>query len=99
MNKVRAFQCEHCRRKVMMNKAHLAAHEKKCFYNPQRKACQTCGNRTEEWETVYNRHHGGNPGSTDYETKTVYCEVKEKEIYKLPAWERNNCKSWKEVLK
>ena len=36
-----AFQCDFCH-KVSKNKNTIRSHEKKCFGNPERKACQTC---------------------------------------------------------
>lgn len=97
MKKVTAFQCEYCRRKVMMNKTHLAEHEFICFHNPRRKACQTCGNYAEDYETVYDNHHGGDPGSTDYEVLVRYCEAKEKPLDDIPKWETCECKQWKPI--
>ena len=42
-----------------------------------RRACQTCGNYHEVYETVYNRYHGGDPGSTDYEVERNWCDAQE----------------------
>lgn len=79
-----------------MNPAHIAEHERVCFHNPARRACQTCGNWVEDSDTVYNRYHGGNPGSTDYEDYYKWCEAKEKKLHELPPSERCDCNKWKD---
>ena len=35
------------------------------------------------WETVYNPHHGGNPGSTDYDVYVMSCDAKEIELNQI----------------
>ncbi len=40
---VRAYKCEYCD-KVYINKPSAASHEKKCFWNPEKRACATCLN-------------------------------------------------------
>lgn len=38
-----AYSCEFkCGRKVVLTRIRMAKHERECFYNPERKACQTC---------------------------------------------------------
>ena len=44
----------------------VESHERNCFHNPGRRACQTCH---------YYRHHNGIPGSTDYEEEVRVCMV------------------------
>ena len=53
----------------------MEEHERICYRNPARRTCQTCANRKETTETVYNPYHGGDPGSTDYERSVRYCEA------------------------
>ena len=41
---VRAFACEWgCGRNVLMSRKRMAYHESRCFYNPARRACKSCG--------------------------------------------------------
>lgn len=94
MNQVKAYQCEFCHRKVGMNKQHIKKHEFLCFHNPQRRACQTCGNFSTSRETVYDRHHGGDPGSSDYEVEVQWCGAKDKDIGKMFPRERYDCRDW-----
>jgi hypothetical protein len=72
MKTVKAFQCSFCTfyRKT---KKSVIAHEDICFKNPKNKACASCKNNDVDYETVYNRYHGGDPGSTDYEARYNYC--------------------------
>ena len=74
------YGCEHCEAKHYKNKSSCVRHEKKCFANPKAKACRTCKNFERYTETVYNRHHGGNPGSTDYEEGHTCCNAYGKEF-------------------
>jgi hypothetical protein len=94
MIKVKAFQCEFCRRKVIMNKTHMADHERMCFKNPARRACQTCGNVNEETECEYEGHRFGEAtygaGST-----TRWCEAKEKDINDMHISDTCDCIRWK----
>ena len=72
--KTTAYKCVFkCGHKVLTKKQSMAKHESICFKNPDRKACRTCGNFYLDWDTVYNRHHGGNPGSSDYEVERAAC--------------------------
>jgi len=43
MIEIKAYQCEHCFRKVLSSKSGIKAHEKKCFLNEETKSCATCG--------------------------------------------------------
>ena len=43
MKKVKAYQCDFCN-KTSVHKSTIRGHEKKCFSNPKRRACQSCGN-------------------------------------------------------
>lgn len=74
----RAWACEWgCGHRVITSRARMVAHELRCFHNPDRRACQTCANYGRYSHTVYNRDHGGNPGSTDYDVWRRYCEADE----------------------
>ena len=86
MKMVKAFQCEFCLRKVMMNKAHLAKHEAICFHNPKRKACQTCGNYDTEWESDYIGHQFGEAAYGE-PYKLTWCTAKDKDPHDMPKCE------------
>ena len=77
MIEVIRYECEYCNKKVYKSKSAAKFHEKKCFANPTTKACQTCKYYCTDYNTVYNPNHGGDPGSTDYDIKFSYCEMKE----------------------
>lgn len=91
--KITAYACDYkCGRKVCMSKKSMIEHEKICFCNPIRKACQTCKFFKKESETIYNPYHGGNPGSTDYESYFNYCDADED--IDLEKGLRFNCSKW-----
>ena len=94
MKQVVAWQCEFCRRKVGMNKTHLAKHEFVCFHNPRRKACQTCGNHIVEWDEEYTGHRFGE-ATYSGPIKIDYCEAKETTLDKIPRWKQSECNQWK----
>lgn len=92
--KITAFSCTwKCGRNVTTSKSRMAKHEEICFNNPKRRACQTCANLKFEWNTIYDPHHGGNPGASDYDVREKYCEVlghnfsKVKFQCECPKWE------------
>lgn len=74
------YQCEHCKTRTYSTKSNCIRHENDCYANPRVKACRTCKYYSKEIETVYNPHHGGNPGSTDYERSYSWCRAKQKEL-------------------
>lgn len=41
MKKIRAYQCEFCK-KVRVNSTQMKQHEEICFFNPKSKSCVTC---------------------------------------------------------
>ncbi len=84
MKEVKAYQCEFCKRRVNMNKTHMAEHEYRCYYNPIRRACQTC--RFKEEKIV-------EPNILP----SFYCRAKNTFFAKIPLWERHGCNDWKEI--
>lgn len=42
--KIEAWECEHCKKKILRTKNGIKQHEKKCFWNPTTKSCMTCSN-------------------------------------------------------
>jgi hypothetical protein len=42
-----AFICEHCNRKMYRDLSTTKAHEKKCLWNPEHRACASCGNQSD----------------------------------------------------
>lgn len=89
---VNAFACSFdCGRRLTKSRSYMTAHEKVCFHNPERRACQTCAHFSLGSDTVYNPYHGGNPGSTDFEVNFNYCFAKEEELkerqFNCPQWE------------
>ena len=81
-----------CGRNVITSRQRTENHEKICFYNPARQACVTCKHLATDYNTVYNPHHNGNPGSTDYEETIRYCEANEK--INLSERLRADCLLW-----
>lgn len=73
-----------CCKKAYLLKGSASRHEKNCAYNPDNKACATCGHCSYESDTVYNPFHGGDPGSTDYEEYYYWCDQHEKVISQYP---------------
>ena len=91
MKIVKAFQCSHCTfyRKT---KAPVVNHENTCFRNPENKACASCKYNVKDFETVYNRNHGGDPGRTDYEVSYNWCTKKEIDLNNKTL--TTNCPLW-----
>lgn len=72
----------------------MVKHEKhQCWWNPDKRACASCEHQKHDFETVYNPDNGGNPGSTDYDVKTCWCEVYETDLYN-PKNLKNNCQGY-----
>lgn len=90
MKEVIRYECEHCADKNYKHKSSAKSHEKKCYANPETKSCRTCKNYIITFETVYDRNHGGDPGSSDYEEECRWCESYEEELTKL----KTNCKNY-----
>ncbi len=69
--KVTAWKCEFCNM-TSVYKGNVTRHEKTTC--PKNDSCQLCANYSEEFETVYNPFHGGDPGPTDYEVPGMFCD-------------------------
>lgn len=85
-----------------MHKKSAKRHEDRCFYNPQVRACLSCGNFKTDYETVYVRPQGDqNYGDADYEERYYYCEATDKVFAKSKYYKKDNeqefqhhCKYW-----
>jgi hypothetical protein len=65
-----------------------------------RRACMSCGWREFEETTVYDPHHGGNPGSSDYEVTRQYCCSEDAGFRELTKDQlKHNCPHWKPIEK
>ena len=42
--KIEAYECEYCHKKILRSKSGIRNHEKRCFWNPEVKACMSCIN-------------------------------------------------------
>lgn len=74
MEEIKAYKPKCCK-KLYFSKYSALRHEKKCFCNPDNKACLSCGNFMTDYNTVYVRPQGdGNYGDDDYEQRYNYCE-------------------------
>ena len=67
MREIKAYHCDYCV-KYYKHKSSAQRHEKKCFYNPNNKACLSC----EDFITDY--------ADEDYSIKNYYCG-NGKEVY------------------
>ena len=45
---IKAYLCEHGCGKVSRHKSSMSSHERRCWWNPERKACASCGWQDEE---------------------------------------------------
>jgi hypothetical protein len=45
MKTIKAFQCEHCLKKIYLHKKSAKHHEARCYWNIANKACASCGNQ------------------------------------------------------
>ena len=55
MEKVTAYKCDFCKddaQRLFLSRSGCAKHEKRCWLNPARKSCATCGNLSEKIEEV-----------------------------------------------
>lgn len=91
MKEVKAYQCSFCTY-YRKTKESVIRHEDNCYNNPKNKACATCKHNVIDYETIYDRNHGGNPGSTDYDVAYNWCEKKEIELKKGTLC--MNCDLW-----
>ena len=81
MKERKAYQCSFCTF-YRLTKKSVEIHEDNCYHNPKNRACATCRFNVVEFETVYDRYHGGNPGSTDYDVPYNWCDKREIELSK-----------------
>lgn len=102
MEEVSAWK-PNCCNKAFLSRGNARRHERNCSYNPDNKACATCGYNSEESNTVYVRPApGNNPGDDDYEEYFFWCAYHEKEISKYGFEEKakamqpqKHCEHWK----
>lgn len=81
-----AYRCKwKCNRKVLRNKQQMEKHESICFFNPSRRACQTCLHYIKDTED-----YGDGRGSF----KITYCDC---ELFdaKSENKRRVDCSYWK----
>ena len=64
------WKCSYCNM-VSVYKRNVLRHERDSCKN--HRSCYVCKHFREDTGTVYNRYHGGNPGSTDYEDTRWWC--------------------------
>lgn len=48
-----AFICDHCHRKMYRDVSTTKKHEKKCLWNPEHRACASCGNQNTDKRSCY----------------------------------------------
>lgn len=72
MKIIKAHQCSYCSF-YRISRPPVLTHERNCFKNPANRACASCKYNITDYETIYNRYHGGDPGSTDYDVAYNYC--------------------------
>ncbi len=99
MKEVTAYGCDHCTM-VSVYKYSVDRHENfHCKKNENRNRCGNCAFMAESQETIYNPHHGGDPGSTDYEVPYYYCEKLEKDMEHNDLNENITCEQWQLITK
>jgi len=101
MKEIKAFECDYCRR-YYKHKSSAKRHENRCYYNPENKACVTCGNFITDYETVYVRPQGDqNYGDADYEEQFLICKATGKEFGAEKFIDRQkfqyHCRNWKPI--
>ena len=47
-SEIKAYECEHGCGKFYRSKSSAVSHEKRCWWNPARRACASCGNQDED---------------------------------------------------
>jgi len=85
MKEVKAYQCEFCLKKILKTKTAMTAHEKKCFWNPETKACMTCEYKDERSRRI---DIDGQDCRQDYS----YCNKFNHELKRGTL--KANCKYW-----
>ncbi len=101
MKEIKAFQCDFCK-KYYKHKSSAKRHEDICYRNPDNRACLTCGNFEQYYETVYVRPHGDqNYGDADYEEQFLICKATEKDFGAEKIIDRqkfqHHCRMWKPI--
>ena len=86
---VTAWKCPYCS-KTSLSKSSISRHVN--HYCKGNRYCKSCRYFQSDHVTVYNRYHGGEPGSTDYERLEWWCSHPDidKELENL----RCNCSQW-----
>lgn len=75
MEEIKAYKPKCCQ-KAYIYKSSAVRHEKKCYKNPDNKACLTCNNFITDYNTIYVPPRGDqNYGDADYDVKYHYCEI------------------------
>ncbi len=72
MNEITAYTCSYCGR-VYKIKSSAVRHEKRCFANPEQKACRTCKHVVKGKEVIHDVSEDGE--KTEYDVSYLYCEV------------------------
>ncbi|MCP4149870.1 MAG: hypothetical protein GY757_19145 [bacterium] len=82
--KVAAWECEFGCGKYLKTKKSIFKHEKTCFYNPARKACQSCGAKETDWEVDVIGEHS-----------VWYCPIFDFDFSGNPGQLKFDCESWR----
>lgn len=92
--RITAFACKFRCGRIATKKKPLTEHEARCWLNPEVRGCKTCLHLGTDSETIYNPHHGGNPGSTDWEVEYRVCLADESIDLRNDGL-RTKCPLWK----
>ncbi|PXV88396.1 hypothetical protein C8E03_108123 [Lachnotalea glycerini] len=101
MEEIKAYKPKCCS-KAYMTKSGARKHKKKCFKNPDNKACLTCKYFIKDYNTVYVPPRGdSNYGDDDYEEPYYFCDFDGKTLMsvhikpmKLEKHYQSECEHW-----
>jgi hypothetical protein len=90
---IKAYACRFRCGRIGTKQAAVAEHERRCFRNPATRSCRTCGHLGSDSQTVYDPHHGGRPGASDYDVTFPVCEADETIDLRADGL-RTGCELW-----
>lgn len=100
MKKVDAYKCDYCT-KWLKSRSGMARHERKCLWNPEHKACASCGNN-HEYENEQESSEYDEVRQEQYVAvcshKSRWCDHYEFDLFAEKGNLKKNCPFWKKTF-
>lgn len=97
MEEVTAYKCDFCD-KWLRSKSGMTRHEKGCLWNPEKRACASCGNNNEYIDEQDYADYEQDTGSMivrQYSSRSRWCDEFDFDIFAEPENLRKDCPSWR----